>query len=163
MSRLVFVDSSVLMGAVKVGRPVRSTAQAFVNNEALRFVTTDLVWLEVMPIPLWTVKHSTNKKHVAEAEVELEVYKRFFARVKTEGVWFKLRPGIIEAAKQEAVRYGLGCTDAIHVACALAADADELVTVDADLAQVKSLRVRLLTAKNPSRGRRARRVRDVVA
>lgn len=107
---LTFVDSSVLINAA-VG-PVavrRMRALAIIGDAQREFVATQFVKLEVLPIPS---KYQKQK--------ELRFDNRFFNNIAT---WVDAAT-IIQPALTLACQYGLGGMDALHLAAAIAANAE---------------------------------------
>lgn len=109
-----FVDASVLINAWN-GIPVRKPRAATVLADANRqFVSSNFVWLEVLPKALY------NK-----SRTEQQVYEAFFKHVR---IWADDLEQVVADAMQVAPLYGLAACDALHIAAALLARADEFVT-----------------------------------
>lgn len=111
---LTFIDSGVLIAAARGVDPISTKAQTVLTNATRQFVSSDLVRLEVLPKP-------TYFKRAAE----VAYYQAFFAIVRD---WVAVTPVLIQLALQRASEFGLGAMDALHVAAAELAQAQELVT-----------------------------------
>ena len=108
--QLTFVDASVLINAIVGSDAARKMrAPAVLGDPGREFVATPFLRLEVIPIPLKFKK----KKEAA-------FYQRFFKGVTT---WIE-PASIIKPAYKPACRHGLGAIDALHLAAAIAADAE---------------------------------------
>lgn len=112
--RRVYVDSCVLMVAFRAEEPELSDAAlALLDDADTEHLYSRITELEVMPKPVF------NKR----AE-EHEFYRSFFE----SAVLVPCTEAIVDDALERGQRNGLGAGDALHVACAVAAGADELVT-----------------------------------
>lgn len=111
-----FVDAGVLIAAVRGQPHVASQAMAILDDPEREFASSEFVRLEVLPKAIY---------HQQTAEVEF--YQAFFAAVAH---WASPPEQIVQAAYDEACRSGLSAIDALHVAAAVALDADELVTTE---------------------------------
>lgn len=109
-----FIDSGVLIAAARGTDAVSLKARAVLTDASRQFISSDLVRLEVLPKP-------TYFKRTAE----FAFYQAFFAIVQD---WVALTPALIQLALQHGGDFGLGAVDALHVAAAELAHADELVT-----------------------------------
>lgn len=92
-SRKVFVDSNVLIAAARGTSPVAERAIAILGNRALRFVSSPLVRLEVLP-----------KAHFFGRTQEVDFYQVFFSQVE---IWAPLDANIVSQALDEALLHGL--------------------------------------------------------
>jgi predicted nucleic acid-binding protein len=90
-------------------------ARAILENPAIRFVVSDYIWLETMPKAVY------NKQHDQAAYID-ELF--------NHATFVPASDAIIVQAKELASRYGLAAMDALHVACAIAGGADELLTFE---------------------------------
>jgi predicted nucleic acid-binding protein len=113
---VTFVDAGVLIAAVR-GRPdVFAQAMAVLDDPDRSFASSEFVRLEVLPKALFN-----KKSH------EAEFYNEFFRAVSH---W----PGDLEAVVRDAfdkgVTHGLAAMDALHVAAALGAGAEEFITTE---------------------------------
>ncbi|MEX0784004.1 MAG: PIN domain-containing protein [Dehalococcoidia bacterium] len=130
---LVYVDASVLISAAKGTEALSVPSLRLLDRPASTFVSSEYVRLECLPSALFFHRQG-----------ELEFLEAFFQAVS---VW--VRPSL--AVTREAMRYaatgGLGAMDALHVACAIKAGADELVTAEKPtkpINRVAAIRVRTI-------------------
>lgn len=125
-----FVDASVLIaGARGVGNE-SVAAEAILRDANRLFLASEFVRLEVLPKPLYF----KNADEVA-------YYQAYFASVQ---VWVPSTAVLVQNAFQLASTHGLSAIDALHVAAAERAGADELVTAErstSPLARVTTMRV----------------------
>lgn len=111
-----YVDSGVLIAAVRQDAPVAERAATLLTDPSRLFVSSVFVRLEVLP-----------KATYQRRRAELDVYEAFFARVME---WAGSLDLLVQTAEREANRHGLNGMDALHVAAALLLGADELVTTE---------------------------------
>lgn len=105
-----FVDASVLINAIVGSDAARKMrALAVLGDPNREFVATRFLELEVLPIPL-----KFNKKR------EAAFYERFFRGVTT---WID-PASVIQPAYTLACQHGIGAIDALHLATAIAANAE---------------------------------------
>ena len=109
-----FIDSGVLIAAARGTDPISAKAQAVLVDVSRQFITSDLVRLEVLPKPTYFKRSA-----------EVAYYQAFFAIVQD---WVAITPTLIQLALQRAGEFGLGAVDALHIAAAELAQAEELVT-----------------------------------
>lgn len=103
------------MVALKAEPEVSDAALALLDDPGVERLYSRITELEVLP------KATFNKK-VEEAEF----YRSFFEA----SVRVPCTEAIVDVALEIGSRNGLGAGDALHVACAVAAGADELVTAE---------------------------------
>ena len=114
---LTFLDASVLIAAHRAARRERELALALVNDRNRSFVSSPFLSLETVPKATYFNKMS-----------ELSFYRTYFdekVAISIEHV-----REIADLARQEAESCGLGALDALHVAAAYLAEAEELVTLE---------------------------------
>jgi hypothetical protein len=111
---LVYVDANVLIAAARGVGPEATRAFSVLDDESLTFAASDFLRLEVLP-------KSVYYRRIAEAAF----YRQFFAAV---AVWTMSEPQLVKSAHDIAQRFGLSAVDALHVAAAMAARADALIT-----------------------------------
>lgn len=112
--RRVYVDSCVLMVAFKAEEPdLSDAALALLDDPDTEHLYSRITELEVVPKPTF--------HRMAE---ECEFYRVFFE----SSVRVRCTEDIVDDALSIGMRNGLGAGDSLHVACAVAAGADELVT-----------------------------------
>ena len=113
---LTYVDSGVLIAATRGTHPASIAAAAILADATRRFVVSDFVLLEVLP-------KATFHRQIAE----VGFYNRYFARAH---LWMLTTPALIQLALLRGGEFGLSAVDALHVAAAELAGADELVTTE---------------------------------
>ncbi|MGN6119928.1 MAG: type II toxin-antitoxin system VapC family toxin [Rhodanobacter sp.] len=112
--RRVYVDSCVLMVAFKAEEPdLSDAALALLDDPDTEHLYSRITELGVMPKPTFHRK-----------DEEREFYRAFFE----SSVRVPCTEDIVDDALDIGIRNGLGAGDSLHVACAVAAGADELVT-----------------------------------
>ncbi len=112
----VFVDSNVLIAAARGVNPVAERAYAVLSDAALRFVSSPLVRLEVLP-----------KAHFFDRTGEVNFYRTYFNQVE---MWVPLDAEIVERALDEALRHGLGAVDALLLVSAASVGVELFVTTE---------------------------------
>lgn len=112
--RRTFIDSGVLIAAARGTDAVSLKARAVLTDANRQFISSDFMRLEVLPKPIYFKRAA-----------EVAFYQAFFAIVQD---WVALTPALIQQALQHGSDFGLGAVDALHVAAAEVAHADELVT-----------------------------------
>jgi predicted nucleic acid-binding protein len=130
---ITFVDSGVLIAAVRGTEEVATRAMAVLDDPRRSFVSSPFIRLEVLPKALF---------HRQAAEVAF--YQTYFASVDR---WAAPTAELVDEAFAEAARSNLSAQDALHVAAAVATGAEELVTTEKTskpLHSVTSVRVRTL-------------------
>jgi predicted nucleic acid-binding protein len=115
-SPLTYLDACVLIAAVRGNKNLAAATGTILGDANRRFAASDFLRLELLPKPMY---------HRRRAEAEF--YEAYFEAV---AVWAKDPAGIIQNALKLAVRYGLQAMDALHVAAAIAAGADEFITLE---------------------------------
>jgi predicted nucleic acid-binding protein len=111
-----FVDAGVLIDAARSNLSLASKALAILSDPRRIFVSSPFVKLEVLPKAIY-------HKRVAESAF----YERFFQSVSEEVVDYT---AIVDKAQSISEEYGLSALDALHVAAALLAGCDELITTE---------------------------------
>lgn len=125
-----YVDSGVLIEAYRSVSPLAALALAILTDPNRTFVTSEFVRLEVRPKPAYFGRAK-----------EVAFYDAYFkGATRTVSV----TRALVRRAQQRAESFGLSAVDALHVAAAEIAGADELVTAErrtSPLARVSSIRV----------------------
>jgi predicted nucleic acid-binding protein len=117
MSRIrTFTDAGALIAAGRGNEQVTLQALAILDDPDREFISSIFLEMEVVPKALY---------HQRSAEVE--AYSAHFARV-VQRVEFTTE--LVVEAYSLAVRYGLASLDALHIAAALSAGAEEFVTTE---------------------------------
>ncbi|MBE9140795.1 type II toxin-antitoxin system VapC family toxin [Nodosilinea sp. LEGE 07088] len=111
-----FVDSGVLIAAARGEDLIAETALGFLADAHRVFVSSPFVRLEVLPKAIFNQK-----------TVEAEFYETFFSAVAT---WATDTDSLIQQAHAIACNYGLAAMDALHVAAAIALNAEDLLTTE---------------------------------
>lgn len=113
--RPTFVDSSVLLAAVRGEDQAYQRAMDVLDDPERSFVSSVYVRLETLPNAVFFNR-----------EEEVEACESFFDQV---ALWVPSSPELSTRAFELACQYGLGAVDALHIAAAEVADA-ELVTAE---------------------------------
>ena len=113
MVKRVYLDSGVLLAAFKGKDDLCNKAIQILDDPNRKLLVSDAVWLEVMPKPLYEKRRQ-----------EVEFYETVFAAAE------RLAWNISSLAHAAglAQKYGIATMDAIHIAHAIDAKADEFVT-----------------------------------
>jgi predicted nucleic acid-binding protein len=131
MKRRVFIDSGVLIAAVRGQDAVAHKAFEILGDPDLEFSSSIFVQLETQPKAIFYKKTD-----------EEEFYKTYFNEVSC---WAEPNQSLAQSALAEANLNGLGALDALHVAAAIICESDELVTIeksDKSIHRVKHLQIR---------------------
>lgn len=137
MSNRAYIDSSVLIAAWHGRGDAGFAAIGTLDAPDLVPVVSDAVWLEVMPKPLYEQRHD-----------EVAFYGAVFERAER----IPWRIETLRQAHDLAQRYGIAAMDAIHVAFAIAAGVDELISGERPgkpMFRVSGLSIRSLQADMP--------------
>jgi predicted nucleic acid-binding protein len=113
---LTFVDAGILILAARGSADLSARALAVLGDPRRTFVASPFLKLEVLPKPSYFQRAD-----------EVSFYETFFGAVS---LWIPASVELVEHAMRVASAYGLACVDALHVAAALDAHADELVTAE---------------------------------
>ncbi len=113
---ITFVDTGVLIAAVRGDGDACRRAFAILDDPTREFASSLFVRLEALPMP--TYHRRSN---------EVAFLETFFAGVVH---WPNPRIDLVESAMAEASQAGLSALDALHVAAAHAVGASELVTTE---------------------------------
>ncbi|PSR14937.1 nuclease [filamentous cyanobacterium CCP3] len=111
-----FVDSGVLIAAARGENVIAEAALSFLADSTRIFVSSPFVRLEVLPKAIFNQK-----------TVETEFYETFFSAVAT---WVTDTDRLVQQAHTLACNYGLAAIDALHVAAAIALEAEDLLTTE---------------------------------
>lgn len=111
--RRTAIDANVLIAAWSGVNPLFEQALEIVVDANRQLIVSDALWLETMPKALY---HAQTE--------ECAFYEAVFARAEYL-VW---SPVLVDSAKYLARTYGLAAMDAIHIAVALSASADEFIS-----------------------------------
>lgn len=130
METITFVDSGVLIAAATGRDEIAQRAIAVIDDPQRVLASSDFVRLEVLPKPVY---------HKRKDEVDF--YTAFFDEIS---ILVPSSQGLVQRAYEEGVKFGLSAVDALHVAGAVEAKAQEIVTTEKSsgpLCRVTSVRV----------------------
>lgn len=136
--KLSFIDSGVLIAAVRGTPEVVAAARGILTDPESAFASSAFVRLEVLPKASF---HGRDK--------ERAFYEAFFESVRH---WAPVGEPLVREALEVASRVGLSALDALHVAAALAVGADELITSekpDRPVHRVRGISIRTLYSSRP--------------
>jgi predicted nucleic acid-binding protein len=125
-----FLDAGVFLTAHDAGNEKSGLALQLFESPDRELVATNLLRLEIVPQAAF---------HKQRAEIEF--YEACFGCIS---VWVDINKSLIAEAEREASRFGLHAIDALHIAAALKAGAEEFITterVTKPLFRVSTLRV----------------------
>lgn len=132
---LTYIDTGVLIGALRGSQDVADRAISFLNDPLRDYITSDYVKIELLP------KCRFHKN--AEEE---KFYEEFFKRTK---VYVPSSNDLLALAIEEGGKTGISGIDAIHVACALIAEAKELITGERTVKPIHRARGLTVISINP--------------
>jgi predicted nucleic acid-binding protein len=110
-----FFDSGVLITATRFQSQDAERALKVLEDPNRISLTSPFVHLEVVPKAIFFKKR-----------LERLFYEKYFGNA----VWFREIDRIVAVAHAEAAKAGLGAMDALHLAAAYLAGADELITTE---------------------------------
>jgi hypothetical protein len=111
---VTYIDSGVLIFAAKGTTAAAALALPFLGDPNREYVTSDYVRLEILP-------KATFHKHAAE----LAFYNLFFTTATRS---IPTSEALLKYALEEACKTGIHGIDAVHIACAVFAGAEEFIT-----------------------------------
>ena len=111
---LTYIDSGVLIFAAKGTTAAAALALPFLGDPNREYVTSDYVRLEILP-------KATFHKRTAE----VEFYNLFFSTTTRS---IPTSEALLTYALDEACKTGIQGLDAVHIACAVFAGAEEFIT-----------------------------------
>ncbi|MBO7411611.1 MAG: PIN domain-containing protein [Ottowia sp.] len=112
---LTYVDACLLIAAFRKTDARNPRADAIIKDKRRTFLVSDALWMEVMPAPL------RNKQHN-----EVAFYEDFFSMAR----YLPMSDAVMRRARALAARYFLDAMDAIHIAHALHAGADQFISAE---------------------------------
>jgi predicted nucleic acid-binding protein len=115
MGLYTYADANVILNVFSEDKARAQRASAIFEDTNRTFVVSDYLWLETMPKMIY------NKLYDQVPYTE-----RFFHSAD----FVPVSDVIVAKAKELAAVYGLAGMDALHVACAVAGGANELVTFE---------------------------------
>lgn len=114
--RKTFVDAGVLIAAARGKADVATHAMRILDDPDREFVASPFLKLEVLP-----------KAVYEKRQAEVEFYETFSNAVT---YWVHSVEETAKNAYTEACKFGLNAMDALHVAAAISAGAEELITTE---------------------------------
>lgn len=120
-----FIDSNVLIAAATGFSKISASAFAILNDPNREFVSSPFVRLETIPKAVF----HRNK-------LEAEFYENYFAAVSD---WVDDYSRLVSEAENAGKKFGLNMGDALHVAAALMAQADEFITAERPTSPLKNV------------------------
>jgi predicted nucleic acid-binding protein len=111
---VTYIDSGVLIAAARGTNEIAYLALPFLADPNREYVTSDYVRLEVLPKAVFHGRHE-----------EVEFYNVFF-QFNSRSV--PTSAALLEYALDEACSTGIQGLDAVHIACAVFAGAEEFIT-----------------------------------
>ena len=114
--KITFIDSGVLVTAARGVGEDSEKALEILADSSCEFASSEFIKMEVIPKAIY------NRK-----TAEAEFYESFFSAVT---YWSNDIEKVIQDAYNIACQYGLAAMDALHVAAALSAGAEELITTE---------------------------------
>jgi len=111
-----FLDTNVLINAFRGTGKTAAESISLLQDDTREFVTSDFLRLELLP-----------KARFHKNQLEVDFYERFF---QSAAVITPSLVSLVLSADAEATIAGLGAVDALHVAAAKAAGAEELITAE---------------------------------
>lgn len=111
---VTYVDSGVLIFAAQGRTAEAALALPFLADPAREYVTSDYVRLEVLP------KCTYHRR-----QPEIDFYSEFF-RLNSRTI--PTSPALLQYALEEGCNTGISGLDAVHIACAVFAGAEEFIT-----------------------------------
>jgi predicted nucleic acid-binding protein len=116
MGTLTYIDANVLINAaLQKDTFERRRAWEVINDPSRTFLWSNCLKLEVVP-------RSIHNKFMDQVALYLEFFQ--------SATFIPISDAIFEDAQQLAAVHGLSAMDALHIACAKAANADEFVTFE---------------------------------
>jgi predicted nucleic acid-binding protein len=125
-----YLDSGVLIMAFRVSGEVGDRARQILLDTNREFALSALARLELLPKAMYEQRRD-----------EVRFYQEYFAGVKH---WARGVEQLLDEGYRIGCNYGLVAIDALHVAAALAVEANELVTTERStkpMHRVKEIRV----------------------
>ena len=111
-----YLDTGVLIAVARGKEDLAEKGLQILDDPDREFIASPFLKLEVLP-------KAVHGKH----DDEVTFYEEFFSAVRYR---IKASEHLVEEALRYANAHGLGGMDALHVAAAIEAEADELVTTE---------------------------------
>lgn len=127
---LTFTDSGVLLAGWRSDSRLRIRALTILSEAEREFVSSPFVRLELKPKAVY---HKNS--------LEIDFYDAYFENVN---IWVNDAEKIVNLAETVSEKYGLNGMDALHIAAAIIAEADEFITTEratSPLNRVKEVKI----------------------
>ncbi|GAB6057415.1 type II toxin-antitoxin system VapC family toxin [Desulfonatronum parangueonense] len=111
--RRTYVDANLLIAAWRGKDEIAAKALGILDDPFRLLIVSEALWLEVMPKPIFQEEYR-----------EKAFYEAIFAHADL-CPW---KTNVLKSAQDLAQRYGLAAMDAIHIATAIDAGADEFIS-----------------------------------
>lgn len=111
--RRTYVDANLLIAAWRGKDDIAEKALGILDDPFRVLIVSEALWLEIMPKPIFQEEHQ-----------ERAFYEAIFAHAE-QCPWKTI---VLKSARDIAQRYGLAAMDAIHIATAIDAKADEFLS-----------------------------------
>ena|ERR1035437_6803361 len=135
---VTYIDSGVLIAAARGDADLSPLALAYLADPNREYITSDYVRLEVLPKAVF---------HKQKAEEEF--YNAFF---QLNARTIPTSTALLEYAMIEGCEQGISGLDAVHIACAVFAGAEELITSEKTTTPMhRTQKVRVISI-HPSEG-----------
>jgi predicted nucleic acid-binding protein len=115
MGLYTYPDANVILNVFSEDKTRAQRARAILKDTTRTFVVSDYTWLETIPKAVYN-------KQAQQVEYAEGLFR--------EARFVPASNAIIAKAKELASCYGLAAMDALHVACAIAGGAGELITFE---------------------------------
>ncbi len=113
---LTFNDSGVILAGWRSDSRMRIRALTILSDAEREFVSSPFVSLELKPKAVY---HKNS--------LEIDFYNAYFGNI---AVWIDDVEKIVRLAETVSEKYGLNGMDALHIAAAIIAEADEFITTE---------------------------------
>jgi predicted nucleic acid-binding protein len=132
-----YIDSGVLIAAARGDDDLSPLALPYLADPNREYITSDYVRLEVLP-----------KAVFHQRQEEVDFYNEFF-QLNTRSI--PTSSALLEYALTEGCNTGIQGLDAIHIACAVFAGAEEFITSEKHTRPIhRTQKVRVISIHPPS-------------
>lgn len=129
-----YIDSGVLIAAARGDASLSALALPYLADPNREYITSDYVRLEVLP------------KAVFHKRQEEESFYNEFFRLNARTI--PTSPALLEYALAEACETGIQGLDAVHIACAVFAGAEEFITSEKETTPIhRTKKVRVISIR----------------
>jgi predicted nucleic acid-binding protein len=116
MALRTYPDANLIINAFVSDVAMRQQVLDIIDDPERVFIVSDYLRLELIP-------KMRYQKQTQQLEYTLEIFRSAVTFIPSSGI-------IVAHAEELGEKYGLNAMDALHVACAIAGNADELVTFE---------------------------------